>query len=523
MSETKKKSETMTGLFQSARRVSVPLVAIRTADQAATVNAIRPEVGDFPFIQWDAAAGLRTLNDVGKKPLEAAIKAANMSAQVGFTDALDVVARMPRGTVSVMLNAHRQIQSTEPAATAIAVQAVANCRDVLKRDNRMLVLLGPGFTLPAELDQDIVVLRHELPGAEVLRAVITDLVAAVEHEAGFVKPTEEQKDAAVHAIGGLSEFAAEQVTAMSLAPTGLDLDALWERKRTAVEQTRGLKVYRGGEKFSDIVGLENVKARLMQRKNGRTPVGVVLVLDEIDKVLANVEHDTSGVRMDQLRTLLTEMEDNEWEGLLLAGLPGGGKSYVAKAFGNEVGVPTVMLDLGAMEGSLVGESEERIRHAIDVVKAIGGGNAYIVATSNNATVMRPELQRRMTGGFFFVDLMRDAEKAAAWAYYIKRYGLSKKEAGDLPDDTAWSAAEIRNCVREAWNCRVTLKEAARFIMPVAQARATEFEAMREYANGRYLDANVAGETYKHTEEVMEKPLRSLSLTHIVPSTKESVN
>ena len=46
--------------------------------------------------------------------------------------------------------------------------------------------------------------------------------------------------------------------------------------------------------------------------------------------------------------------------------------------------------------------------------------------------------------------------------------------------------------------------------PVAVARAKEFEEMRKYANGRYLDAHVVGETFKHDLK-MNEAVRSISL------------
>lgn len=500
-------------LFEAARLRSVPLVAIRTADQGATVNALREvTTDDFPFVLWDAARGISAGNEAGMKDLKksAGVDLSSKAGEgsMGFVDALDKFGLLSRGAVMVALNAHRQLQSTEPAATASAIQAVANLRDELKKNNRVFVMLTAEFTPPPELDQDIVVMRHELPGPDELKEVLTDLVWGVT-DPRFKAPTGEELDKSVRAVSGLTAFSAEQQASMSLTPTGLDNDALWERKRTVIGQTRGLKVHRGGERFSDIVGLENVKARLRQRAKGRVPVGVVLVLDEIDKVFANIEGDLSGVRMDQFRTFLTEMEDNEWEGMLLAGMPGGGKSLLGKAFGNEIGVPTVMMDMGAMEGSLVGESEGLVRHAIQVIKAIGGGHAYVITTSNNATVMRPEMQRRLTGGFYFIDVMGKEERAAAWTYYIKKYGLDAKQV--LPNDESWSAAEIRNCARDAWNSGCSLLDAARFILPVAQARASEFEDMRKYAHGRYLDANVVGKTYEYSVAQMAAPLRSIQL------------
>lgn len=48
-------------------------------------------------------------------------------------------------------------------------------------------------------------------------------------------------------------------------------------------------------------------------------------------------------------------------GVLLLSPPGGGKSQFCKALGKEVGRPVLVLDMGSLLGSLVGQSEERTR------------------------------------------------------------------------------------------------------------------------------------------------------------------
>lgn len=514
----------MIDMFTRARKVSTPIVVIHTADQVATVEALCNDTSEDPgigqnhvVVTWDASAGahgyIRDTEDDKTSAGAKFCRAQKWTADntTGFVEALQLAIgqsaqqqALPMGGVLFMFNAHRQLVSMEPGATASAIQAVANVRDHFKSNLRTLVLLCPAMTVPPEFAQDVVVLRHALPGPEKL----CEIVDAIAKAASLPVPEPEMKAKVVEATSGLSAFAAEQVIALSLTKEGINLDQVWERKRVAIEQTPGLKVWRGKERFDDIVGLDAIKRRLTRRLSGRSPIGVVVWLDEIDKVLANVEHDTSGVRMDQLRTLLTEMENNEWEGVLAAGLPGGGKSLLAKAFGNEAGVPTIALDLAAMEGSLVGESEARLRHAVSVIHAVGGGRAYIFATSNNATVMRPELQRRFTGGFFWFDIVTKAEREAAWAYYTTKYGLDVSMP--RPDDDAWTAAEVRNCCREAWNSNLTLVEAAEFIIPVAQARGAEFDEMRKAANGRFLDASKPGK-FAYTAAPMEKRLRAISI------------
>jgi SpoVK/Ycf46/Vps4 family AAA+-type ATPase len=52
--------------------------------------------------------------------------------------------------------------------------------------------------------------------------------------------------------------------------------------------------------------------------------------------------------------------NNRPRGVLLLSPPGCGKSWFAKALGNESGRPTVVLDVGALLGSLVGQSESNV-------------------------------------------------------------------------------------------------------------------------------------------------------------------
>jgi len=54
----------------AARRVSTPLVAIRTADPALTVARIEEAVGkDAAIVQWDIVRGLVRVNDAGVKEI----------------------------------------------------------------------------------------------------------------------------------------------------------------------------------------------------------------------------------------------------------------------------------------------------------------------------------------------------------------------------------------------------------------------------------------------------------------------
>src|SRR5262249_20056583 len=109
-------------------------------------------------------------------------------------------------------------------------------------------------------------------------------------------------------------------------------EVLWEMKMADLKKSGLMEMYLGGEKFADLRGLDNLKRVSLQAP--RTPG-----------------------RPARAR------------GVLLLGVPGTGKSAFAKALGNEVGRPTIILDLGKLKGGLVGLTEERTRQALRILSA----------------------------------------------------------------------------------------------------------------------------------------------------------
>lgn len=156
------------------------------------------------------------------------------------------------------------------------------------------------------------------------------------------------------------------------------------------------------------------------------------------------------------------------KGVLIIGMPGCGKTLIAKAVANEFGIPLLRLDVNRLMGQYVGMSEENLRRALqtaetanpcvlwidEVEKAFAGAGAvggesdmlvqrlmgqfltwmqeheaavYIVATAND--VMRPEFMRK--GRFdevYFVDFPNLKERKAILKNKMMRYGfLTKNE------------------------------------------------------------------------------------------------
>jgi hypothetical protein len=467
--------------FKDARKVATPLVAVNTPDPGATVailasEAIVPKDGvEAAKVQWDSVRALTALNDEGK----AAVNGLGCAYPDDILDVLKNAAeKLPENGVLFVHNLHRMYESAQ------VVQAIWNLRDKFKSKRRTLVILGPGAALPPELVNDVLIFDEALPDAKQLASIVREV-----SEAAKLNTSDECVARAVEAVQGLAAFPAEQAVAMALTKQGIDIKSLWQRKRQMIEQTPGLKVYDGNERFDSIGGVSVVKGFLSKIIHGKARPNAVVFVDEIEKVMAGASGDTSGVSQDQLGTLLSYMEDHRAVGAIFVGPPGSSKSVTAKATGNEAGIPTIQLDLGAAKGSLVGQSEQQLRSALKVVSAVSNGQSLWIATCNNLSSLPPELLRRFTLGVYFFDLPEAVERKEIWNIWLKNYEL---EAQAFPNDNDWTGAEIKQCCDLAWRLNCTLVEASAFVVPVARSASDQIARLRNLASGRFLSASRPG-------------------------------
>jgi ATPase family associated with various cellular activities (AAA) len=228
-------------------------------------------------------------------------------------------------------------------------------------------------------------------------------------------------------------------------------------------------------------------------------------------------------------------------GVLLLGVPGTGKSAFAKALGNEVGRPTLLLDVGALMGSLVGQTEANVRQALKVADAMspailfcdeiekalsgvgGQGDSgvstrlfgtlltwlsdrpsavFFIGTANDVSRLPPEFTRaERFDGIFFLDLPTAVEKDAVWAMYRRQFQIP--DAQVRPDDTSWTGAEIKSCCRLAALLDVTLTQAAHHVVPVAITASEQVERLRTWASGRCLSASAPGIFHRDGEPAVK--------------------
>jgi SpoVK/Ycf46/Vps4 family AAA+-type ATPase len=251
---------------------------------------------------------------------------------------------------------------------------------------------------------------------------------------GKAAPTGQEREHIVEAALGLSADEAENVFAKSLVQTGsFDIDVILSEKERIVRKSGVLEFFRTQEKMDNIGGLDQLKSWLKKRQ-------------------AAFSEEARAFGLPRPK------------GIMMIGIPGGGKSLTAKAVGASWRLPLLRLDVGKVFAGIVGSSEENMRRAIQMAEAVApsilwvdelekgfsgtgssnnsdGGTAarvfgsfitwlqektspvFVIATANNVDELPPEMMRK--GRFdeiFFVDLPSLPERKEIVSIHLKRRG-----------------------------------------------------------------------------------------------------
>lgn len=422
---------------------------------------------------WDIDQGFAT---AGGEP-------ASASDPLSALRTLSTLAEPDGTTILVLPNFHRFLQSVE-ILQVLTRQILAG-----KQSRTFVVVLSPVVHIPVELEKLFVVLPHELPDREQL----TEIARGIGTEEGEL-PSGPELERLLDAASGLTRYEAEGAFSLSLVREGcVTSQTVWDLKCQTVRKNGLLSLYRGTDSFGNLGGLSSLKAFCR-------------------------------------RSLLQARSVAKPRGVLLLGVPGTGKSAFAKALGRETGRPTLCLDVGALMGSLVGQTEQNLRQALrvadamspcilfvdEVEKALSGvggvgdsgvsarlfgslltwmndhtSDVYLVATCNDISRLPPEFSRaERFDAIFFLNLPEKAEREAIWQLYVQQFGLDGSQK--CPQDEQWTGAEIRACCRLAALLDLPLVQAAQHVIPVAITAAESVERLRTWASGRCLSSDRSG-------------------------------
>jgi hypothetical protein len=199
------------------------------------------------------------------------------------------------------------------------IQAMARQIVAGKQNRTILAVLFPVVQIPTELEKMFVVIEHELPG----RTQLEEIARGIATEDGEL-PNGPELHTVLDAAADLTRMEAENAFSLSLVrQQQIRADAVWELKCQTLKKSGLLSLYRGRDDFNGLGGLSALK--------GFTKRALL--------------HPNRGSPLKRPR------------GVLLLSPPGCGKSQFCKCLGKETGRPVLILDVGSLMGSLVGQFE----------------------------------------------------------------------------------------------------------------------------------------------------------------------
>lgn len=338
------------------------------------------------------------------------------------------------------------------------------CRHIrsLEQGNRMvnrkrhcpLIVITSQLNVPAKLKPSMTVIDFKLPDEEALLRTIDFVQSSIADKAAGKANLDGvlRRQLAVNMLGLTNSEAENCLSRCLIIHDGFKdamLDTIKDEKASIIKKD-GILTYIPVEdiaSFDDIGGYDQYTAWLSKRKLAYT--------DEAREL--NIDYP---------------------KGCVLLGLPGTGKSMVAKATCHVMNLPGYILDIGSLFGSLVGESEKRTRDVLRQIDAQRGcvlvideadkalsnavssrgdsgvtqrvfgtilswlaenrSKTFCIMTLNRTEGLPPELLR--AGRFdkmFYTDLPTEAERRQIMEIHFRRRGVDPATLGF--DDDDWSA------------------------------------------------------------------------------------
>jgi ATP-dependent 26S proteasome regulatory subunit len=389
------------------------------------------------------------------------------------------------------------------------LRALRDASDKLRDTHGTIVCISPVSDIPIDLQVDVEVVSPGLPSREVIEILVRDIREKfIEEKDLNIIEGEENIERLCDSCMGLTLMQVSHAISKSVVKSGqINLDYIRKARAKAISSVPGLTFIdsKDLENEAEVGGLGALKQWLKEREKSFS----------IEAKEANLQPVRS---------------------ILLVGVPGSGKSLIAKTCSKYFNVPLLRLRLPDIKGGIVGSTEQkfhRVREALDTFKGIiwidelekslvrggsinndGGasdtilsgtldllqerrdGN-IIVATSNDISCMPPELIRRgRWDAIFFVDLPSKSEREEIIKIHLlkRQRSISDADIHTIAEKTkGYSGAEIEASIVDgmwkAFNSNRDINASdiiisAKESPPLSKVMETKISKMREWAHSR---------------------------------------
>jgi ATP-dependent 26S proteasome regulatory subunit len=424
-------------------RAHYPLIHIVTHEEDRAITAISELCGEREkaLFVWSASHGIVEYN----QPHQPA-QSSDLNDLAAALEYIEKLAEQHRNAVFILLDPlpYLNLPQASPLYRRRLRDLAMSIRT--KGYNASCLILSPVAGLPIELEKEVTVIDFPMPDRHEIASFIGDFVKRIHNiKFGAVGDPDQLIESLVDASLGLTMVEIENALAKAVVSHGRldysDVEWIVAQKRQIIRQSGILDYYdTRGLSLADIGGLDELKRWLDIHAASLTPAA-----------------QSFGIHAPK--------------GVLLTGVPGCGKSLAAKCVAASWRLPLIRFDVGKIYSSLVGSSEEHMRHAIATCEAVApcvvwvdeiekalprnGGHVgdsgvslrvlgsfltwleektksvFVFATANEISLLPPELLRK--GRFdevFFVDLPSDAERRAIIEIHL-RHAKKDPKAFDL--------------------------------------------------------------------------------------------
>ena len=479
-------------LFDRYMRSRQPLVAVISHEEARVMRAIRQTAASrsLKVVTWSFTAGLEGADGVDS--------AATKDPGAAFAAILKYSAGHQK-TLFVMRDLHGFLGNAMKGFSPILVRYLRDVSALFETVVCSMVLLSPALEIPEDLKKGLSTIDWPLPDAGELGAVLQ----TAETEGALPVHLNGDRQLVIDAMRGLTEFEARSALASAMVAvrelSAKVIPLVVKEKAQIIRRGGLLEYYDRTVTMAEVGGLQQLKRYAARKRAAMT-----------------AKARSAGV--------------DAPKGCILVGVPGTGKSLAAKAIAGGT-MPLIRMDVGALMGSHVGQSEGNTRRALAQVEAVApcvlwldeiekglgmGGSendggtrmrvfgtiltwmqerqseVYVVATANDVSSLAPELIRRFDD-VLFVDLPSQAERLEILRVHLEKRGVIV--AGlelDAVAAACWgfSGAEIERVVSSALEeafvqdrsvSSELLLQAAQGTRPVSVTMGTKIAAIRAWA------------------------------------------
>lgn len=326
-----------------------PLISISTQEEGRFVDHITNFLLSANYIgyTWDCVNALKIISPVvaDNNPrtniLEPIAILKNIITKI--KDVKKSELKNKKGIVFILLDFYKYLgKGSDPKIERLLRELAEEHRGA------SIIITGPRYLSSESLDHVFESLTFPRPNSKEVKKALYGIIntsSVSERFPEIEEYVEKNEFHLIDAVRGLTlpeaKAAFMQTIAISeeLGHDPLDLTLLVEAKRSALNKSSALEYVKPGITLDDVGGLGNLTDWIKDRSLAFTP-----------------EAKAFGIQTPK--------------GVLLVGVPGGGKSLSAKGIAAELNQPLIRFDFGSVMGSLVGESESNVREAINLIETL---------------------------------------------------------------------------------------------------------------------------------------------------------